>query len=192
MGARVGREAKRDVGRGASALLSRGSAAGGVEMPRKRKPSAAAAAKAAAASAAAGPEPEAAPEETPAPSAEEAAPSVGAAADQKEEGEATEAVPESAEGGAVENPAPDASSAAEAALEGSGEAASDVGDKRTAESTDEASSPDRPRRRQKTGWDAQDAPEEGTNPSGEPATPSKKGDGPPPRPGDWVRSPAPL
>lgn len=65
-----------------------------------------------------------------------------------------------------------------------------AGTKRSAESTEggeEITSPERPRRRQKSGWDSQEAPVD-AGASREASTPSRiKSDGPPARDGDWVR-----
>ena len=73
---------------------------------------------------------------------------------------------------------------------GSEPAEAEAGSKRPAasQSGDDSNSPERPRRRQKSNWDSNETPAEGSSAPG-PETPGggrSKGEGPPPREGDWV------
>jgi hypothetical protein len=170
------------------------------DMPRKKKPTAAAATKAAdaAAAAEAGPAAEA-PEEAAAPDAEAA----GAEPASQDDGNASaaaeaEAPAEAAAPAETESAPADSADAASAEteappLDDAATAEAGAGSKRSAESKDgeQVSSPDRPKKQKKSGWDSQETPTGTSTPSGESATPGRaRRDGPPPREGDWVRAAA--
>jgi len=87
-------------------------------------------------------------------------------------------------------PQADNADSAEATAQGSDEAEAGAGSKRSApseEGEEGEGSPDRPRRRQKSGWDSQEAPSEAAV-SRESSTPARsKPEAPAAREGDWVR-----